>query len=78
MPEPILSIRDLTVEFQTEDGVVKAVTASSSTSMPGEILGIVGESGSGKSVSVMTMLGLIPKPPGRSSPARRSSRGATC
>jgi oligopeptide transport system ATP-binding protein len=58
--EPVLSIRDLTVEFTTEDGIVKAVTGVSYDLLPGEILGIVGESGSGKSVSVMTMLGLIP------------------
>ncbi len=63
--EPLLSIRDLTVEFKTEDGIVHAVTGVEYDLFPGEILGIVGESGSGKSVSVLTMLGLIPQPPGR-------------
>jgi oligopeptide/dipeptide ABC transporter ATP-binding protein len=63
--EPVLSIRDLTVEFDTEDGVVHAVTDVAYDLYPGETLGVVGESGSGKSVSVMTMLGLIPVPPGR-------------
>ena len=65
MPEPILSVRDLTVEFKTEDGIVHAVTGVTYDLYPGETLGVVGESGSGKSVSVMTMLGLIPMPPGR-------------
>jgi oligopeptide/dipeptide ABC transporter ATP-binding protein len=65
VPEPVLSIRDMTVEFGTEDGVVKAVTGVNYDLFPGEILGVIGESGAGKSVSVMTMLDLIPKPPGR-------------
>ena len=65
MPEPILSIRDLTVEFDTEDGVVRAVTGVTYDLQPGEVLGVIGESGSGKSVSVMSMLGLVPQPPGR-------------
>ena len=65
MPDPVLSIRDLTVEFKTEDGIVRAVTDVTYDLFPGETLGIVGESGSGKSVSVLTMLGLIPQPPGR-------------
>jgi oligopeptide/dipeptide ABC transporter ATP-binding protein len=65
VPEPVLSIRDLTVEFDTEDGVVYAVTGVNYDVFPGEVLGVIGESGSGKSVSVMTMLGLIPRPPGR-------------
>jgi oligopeptide/dipeptide ABC transporter ATP-binding protein len=65
VPEPLLAIRDLVVEFATEDGTVHAVDGISYDVMPGEILGIVGESGSGKSVSTMSLLGLIPQPPGR-------------
>ena len=65
MVGPILEIRDLTVEFVTEDGVVRAVTGVSYDLHPGEVLGIVGESGSGKSVSMLSVLGLIPMPPGR-------------
>jgi oligopeptide transport system ATP-binding protein len=65
MSETILSIRDLTVEFGTEDGIVRAVTGVTYDLQHGEVLGIIGESGSGKSVSVMSMLGLIPQPPGR-------------
>jgi oligopeptide/dipeptide ABC transporter ATP-binding protein len=65
VPEPVLSVRDLAVEFKTEDGIVQAVSGVSYDLYAGETLGVVGESGSGKSVSVMTMLGLIPMPPGR-------------
>jgi oligopeptide/dipeptide ABC transporter ATP-binding protein len=65
VPEPILSIRGLTVEFETEDGVVRAVQDVSYDLDPGEVLGVVGESGSGKSVSMLSVLGLIPAPPGR-------------
>jgi oligopeptide transport system ATP-binding protein len=63
--DPVLTIRDLTVEFDTEDGVVRAVTDVGYDLHPGEVLGVVGESGCGKSVSMLSVLGLIPMPPGR-------------
>ena len=63
--QPLLSIRDLTVEFVTDDGIVHAVDRVGYDVYPGETLGVVGESGSGKSVSVMSLLRLIPEPPGR-------------
>lgn len=63
--EVVLAVKNLTVEFETEDGVLRAVEQVSWELLQGETLGLVGESGSGKSVSVLAVLGLIKQPPGR-------------
>ncbi|MDY7041695.1 MAG: ABC transporter ATP-binding protein, partial [Chloroflexota bacterium] len=62
---PLLEVRDLTTRFHTLDGVVHAVNGISYTLEEGETLGIVGESGCGKSVSVLSVMQLIPEPPGK-------------
>ena len=61
----LLEIDNLKTWFHTRNGVVKAVDDISFTVDKGEVLGIVGESGSGKSVTVHTLMGLVPQPPGR-------------
>ena len=65
MSVPLLSVRDLTVEFSTEHGVVRAVDRISFDVIANETLGIVGESGCGKTVTALALLGLVPSPPGR-------------
>jgi oligopeptide transport system ATP-binding protein len=62
---PLLEVKDLETKFYTQDGVVLAVNGISYNINEGETLGIVGESGSGKSVGVMSLLRLIPSPPGK-------------
>jgi peptide/nickel transport system ATP-binding protein len=63
--EPILDIAELRTWFFTRDGVVRAVDGVSFHVIPGETLAIVGESGCGKSVTALSILRLIPSPPGR-------------
>jgi oligopeptide transport system ATP-binding protein len=64
MPE-LLQIRNLKTRFYTSEGVVKAVNGISYSVDEGEKLAIVGESGSGKSVSMLSVMQMIPEPPGR-------------
>jgi oligopeptide/dipeptide ABC transporter ATP-binding protein len=65
MTTPLLQIRGLRTYFFTESGVAKAVDGVDLDIMPGEVLGLVGESGSGKSVTALSVLRLVPDPPGR-------------
>ncbi len=62
---PILQVRDLSVAFGVRGGAVHAVNGVSFHVHAGELLGVVGESGSGKSVTMMSLLGLLPSPPAR-------------
>jgi oligopeptide transport system ATP-binding protein len=61
----LLDVQNLVTKFYAEEGVVHAVNGISYSLGEGESLGIVGESGSGKTVSVLSIMGLIPSPPGR-------------
>ena len=70
--EPILEVKDLRTRFHTPEGTVYAVNGISYTLHEGETLAVVGESGCGKSVSVLSLLGLIPIPPGEITPSSTS------
>ena len=63
--EPILRVQNLSIEFVTEEGVIRAVDDVSFDVYPEETLGLVGESGCGKTVTGLSILRLVPMPPGR-------------
>ncbi len=62
---PLIQVQDLKTYFYTEDGVVKAVDGVSFKIEPQQTLGVVGESGCGKSVTALSIMGLVPMPPGK-------------
>ena len=65
MPEPLLEIKDLNIGFDTARGLVQPVRDSNLTIYPGQTVALVGESGCGKSVTSLSILRLIPTPPGK-------------
>jgi len=78
MSAPLLEIRGLRTYFRTEAGVAKAVDGVNLAINPGEVLGLVGESGSGKSVTALSILRLIPDPPGKIVAGEIFFKAATC
>src|SRR4051794_23012989 len=65
MSESIIQVRNLSVDFRTDEGIVKAVKNISFDIPRGKTVGLVGESGSGKSVTSLAIMRLIPNPPGK-------------
>src|SRR5262245_35152305 len=65
MADLLLDVQGLETTFKTPEGVVHAVNGVSFGLKEGETLGVVGESGCGKSVSMLSILGLVPSPPGK-------------
>ena len=65
MSDKLLNIKDLSIEYTTEDGVVKAVNGINLDLKEGETLGLVGETGAGKTTTALGIMRLIPNPPGK-------------
>ena len=65
MSDKLLDVRDLVIEYVTDDGTVHAVNRVDLQIGRGETLGLVGETGAGKTTIALSLLGLIPNPPGR-------------
>jgi peptide/nickel transport system ATP-binding protein len=65
MGNPVLEVKQLKTSFLTDDGAIPAVDGVDFHVNPGEVLGIVGESGCGKSVTSLSVMGLVPTPPGK-------------
>ena len=65
MSDKLLNIKNLSIQYTTEDGVVKAVNGINLDLKEGETLGLVGETGAGKTTTALGMMGLIPNPPGK-------------
>ncbi|NHQ74837.1 ABC transporter ATP-binding protein [Roseovarius gahaiensis] len=73
--DPVLQVEDLRTYFDTRDGVVKAVDGLDFSVRPGEILGVVGESGCGKSITSLSVMQLLPRPPARFASGRIMFKG---
>jgi len=65
MSDPLLEIRDLSVQFNTEDGIVEALDGVNLTLEKDEVLGVIGESGCGKTVTVLSVMQLLESPPAK-------------
>jgi oligopeptide transport system ATP-binding protein len=72
---PLLRVRNLQTRFATDHGIVRAVDGTSFDLGEGEVLGLVGESGSGKSVTALSVMRLVPEPPGKVSAEELSLAG---
>ena len=76
--QPLLEVKDLRTSFFTDAGEVRAVDGVSFSVAPGKLMGLVGESGSGKTVSVLSIMRLLPDERAHGRRLDASSRDATC